>query len=336
MMISFYVNLCIEVRDFLKGFNVKIHEYFRDMYSELIQYPRWFLMRKMGRFHGIRRYLSEDFSGQSIVPDMLLKEKSSHLKCLDSASFVADRLREFGIYQGILLDNYVVEKIKQFALENPCYANRDPSCGFLLSSLEIASNHIKKEILRANYYNLESQCEIVSALKTDPILRKIAALYLQTTPVHVSSILWWSFPANSNLLQKSKSAQVFHCDLDDFRFLKFFFYLTDVDTESGPHIFIRGSHIKKPFFRQLLRGRASEAWLQKYYSPEEIISICGSAGFGFVEDTYGHHKGTSPKSKRRLILQIEYASHDYGNLHDMMDERLLKQLALPSDLNSCH
>ena len=319
----------VEIYNFLEGFNVKIKEYLRYTYSELIRYPRWFLMRKVGRFHWVRWCLSEDFSGQSIVPDILLEEKSSHIKCLDSASFVTHHLREFGIYQGIFIDNRVVERIQQFALDNPCYANRNPSCGFLVPSLKVASNYIKKEILRANYYNFERQCEIVSALKTDPILLKIAALYLQTTTVHVGSILFWSFPANPNLLQKSKSAQVFHCDLDDFRFIKFFFYLTDVDTESGPHVFIRKSHIKKPLFRQLLRGRASEAWLRKHYDSDDIITICGSAGFGFVEDTYGHHKGTSPKSKRRLILQIEYASHDYGNLHDMMDEKLLKQLPLP-------
>ena len=87
----------VEIYNFLEGFNVKIKEYLRYTYSELIRYPRWFLMRKVGRFHWVRWCLSEDFSGQSIVPDILLEEKSSHIKCLDSASFVTHHLREFGI-----------------------------------------------------------------------------------------------------------------------------------------------------------------------------------------------------------------------------------------------
>ncbi|MGF1569841.1 MAG: hypothetical protein ACFCVD_17525 [Nodosilinea sp.] len=328
MLSIFFVFSFVELYDFLVGIHLKLYEYIAFTYSELFQYPRWFLMRKLGRIHWIRHFFSEDFSSKIIVPDMLLDEQNSSLKCFASVDSIVQQLNNHGIFQGIYLKDKTVNEIKKFALEHPCYANRNPDLGFLVHLKELASDYISQEIRRANYYNLESQCAIISTLKADPFLRKIAALYLQTSPVHVSSALWWSFPSTSDLLRQSKAAQVFHCDLDDFRFLKFFFYLTDVDVDSGPHLFIRGSHRKKPFFRQLLRGRASEDWLLQHYGPENVLKVYGPAGFGFVEDTYGHHMGSPPKSNQRLILQIEYATHDYGNLHDMIDPKQLNQLPL--------
>jgi len=38
----------------------------------------------------------------------------------------------------------------------------------------------------------------------------------------------------------------FHYDLEDYRFIKFMFYLTDVDLFNSPHhIYVKGSHEKK-------------------------------------------------------------------------------------------
>jgi hypothetical protein len=52
-------------------------------------------------------------------------------------------------------------------------------------------------------------------------------------------------------------------------------------------------------------------------SGENLVTICGSAGFGFVEDACCFHKGNPPTDKERLLLQIEYSINDYGEIRAM-------------------
>jgi len=140
---------------------------------------------------------------------------------------------------------------------------------------------------------------------------------LGTDPVHIGSELLWSFPLSATPLQRLEAAQVFHYDLDDYRFIKFFFYLTDVDLSSGPHVCIRGSHKNKKFSHQLLGVRSAgkeDKEIVDYYGAENVLTVCGQAGFGFVEDASCFHKATPPDGKDRLLLQIEYAINDYGDL----------------------
>ncbi|NJL09408.1 MAG: hypothetical protein HC908_01820 [Calothrix sp. SM1_7_51] len=45
-----------------------------------------------------------------------------------------------------------------------------------------------------------------------------------------------------------------------------------------------------------------------------------------MEDTFGYHKGTLPNSRPRLILQVEFATCDYGTQHDVVDPNLLQRI----------
>ena len=47
----------------------------------------------------------------------------------------------------------------------------------------------------------------------------------------------------------SEAAQMFHFDLDRIKWLKFFIYLTDVKINSGPHVYVSGTH--KPFSKTI-------------------------------------------------------------------------------------
>ena len=119
---------------------------------------------------------------------------------------------------------------------------------------------------------------------------------------------------------------MFHYDLDDYRFLKFFFYLTDVDDKSGPHICVRASHKYKKFSHILLRKRETDREIIDSYGEESLVTICGEAGFGFVEDPLCFHKGLTPTHKDRLLLQIEFATTDYGMQNDYRDISALQVL----------
>ena len=151
-------------------------------------------------------------------------------------------------------------------------------------------------------------------------LLAIAAKFLGTPPVHVASELWWSFPVTATLSEQLQAAQVFHYDLDDYRFIKFFFYLTDVDLSSGPHVLLRGSHKNKKLSHQLLGVRCAskgDREIVECYGADNLIAICGSAGLGFAEDSTCFHKGTLPTEKERLLLQIEYAINNYEDIRGM-------------------
>jgi hypothetical protein len=116
---------------------------------------------------------------------------------------------------------------------------------------------------------------------------------------------------------------MFHYDLDDFKFIKFFFYLTDVDAGSGPHVAVRTSHLRRRVARfgdRLKVRRYSDDEVIGLYGRDQIVSITGPAGMGFAEDTICIHKGQTPVSRERLILQFQYALNDWGNQHDERDE----------------
>ena len=104
---------------------------------------------------------------------------------------------------------------------------------------------------------------------------------------------------------------LFHYDLDDYRALKFFFYLTDVDSLSGSHLCIAGSHKKRKLWHCISRCQ-SDKNIFNYYDSESIISVSGPAGFGFAEDPFCFHRGSPPVNSHRLMIQLEFALNDYG------------------------
>jgi hypothetical protein len=305
------------MRLFFQNFHLKLLSYLIYNYEDFVQNPRWFIMRRTARLHIIR-----DWKAHFVKkPDILDKNqpiKSDIFTDIDINDF-AGTLDKYGLSQGINLSASIVEEILEFALNTKCYANKKPHFGFWLHEREKAQLRYKDKILTGKYYNTSLQCQAIIKLQSDPILVEIAARYLKAKPVHIANSLWWSFPVDSNFFEQSKSAQVFHCDLDDYKFLKFFFYLTDVDLDCGPHAYILGSHNNKKFLHQILRGRAIEQDLIDYYGSQNIVTICGSAGWGFAEDTFGFHKGSPPINKPRLMLQVEFATYDYGMQNDLVE-----------------
>jgi hypothetical protein len=69
--------------------------------------------------------------------------------------------------------------------------------------------------------------------------------------------------------------------------------------------------------------RYRDAEIELTYPRNRILEICGPAGTGFAENTLCIHKGQSPTSEDRLILQLQFALFDYGVMHDRRDSALL-------------
>lgn len=126
---------------------------------------------------------------------------------------------------------------------------------------------------------------------------------------------WWQFPADCE--SSPQNTQLWHRDRDDFGFLKLFINITDVDTNSGPHSFIKYSH--RPGNENFIYSNYEsdihmlDGKQQRFLSDDIMKSLLssyspkiwtGSAGFSFLEDTRGFHKASVPTKYPRLILSV--------------------------------
>ena len=145
-------------------------------------------------------------------------------------------------------------------------------------------------------------------MQQDPLLLDVARHYLGGEAKLITTRTWWSFPTgNASEADLSRASFKFHFDLDDWRMLKFFFYLSDVDDDAGPHVFVRGSHKRRRAKHQLtlLVGHPSEEVLG-FYGEDNAMKLTGKAGYGFVEDPFGFHMGTPAKQHPRLMMEVGF------------------------------
>ena len=172
-----------------------------------------------------------------------------------------------------------------------------------------AEKVLGREILLAQYFNALENCEAIQDIAADPVLNWIALKYLGCVPKFLGVNLWWTYPTTPNKADQLKHAHYFHRDIDDFKFLKFFFYLTEVERDDGGHWIVAKSHKKAPHIRtkdRFITRRFEDDEIVEYYGSENIIEVIGQAGTGFSEDTLCVHKAATPSNNPRLILQLQF------------------------------
>lgn len=145
----------------------------------------------------------------------------------------------------------------------------------------------------------------------DPLFLNVAQEYFGAAPALKDFNVWWS--AVKGGTPDSDSAQMFHFDYDAMPiWLKFFIYVTDVTAETGPHVYVRGSHrMQQERMREMLsRGyvRISDEEIAAVFGPENIIELSGRKGTVIAVDTLGYHKGKAPQAGARLVAQLEFAT----------------------------
>ncbi len=238
---------------------------------------------------------------------------------IDDVDGFNDRLRRDGYADGLDLPGDVVQQLLEYASANQCYADRDPALGFLADDRPRAESALGKPILLAQYFNARRDCPAIDLIIRDPLVQLIATRHLGSVPMLVGTSLWWTFPVEASREDRMNHAHFFHRDVDDFKFVKFFFYLTDVDLGDGSHVIVRGSHLQPPFVRptdRVLLRRFEDREIEEFYGSRRIVEITGTPGTGFVENTLCVHKGLTPRRSARLLLQLEFALFDYGLSHD--------------------
>jgi len=148
----------------------------------------------------------------------------------------------------------------------------------------------------------------IQRLRWDDFLLRIAEEYLGYYPQNCDVAVWWSFANAISPAERRQQLQTidFHYDIHGFNFFYVCFYLTDVNTNSGAHVLVKGSHKHKQMSMLLRSARCSDAMIQQQYSDVEIITIEGKAGKCFLEDASCFHKALPPVENDRLFLQLRY------------------------------
>jgi hypothetical protein len=222
-------------------------------------------------------------------------------------------LKHDGLYSGINLPQDLLEDILKFAESASYIANGNPKYTFLLTNKREEELNSGKVFVSGHNFNPGLICPAIEKIEKDPKLLKIVADYLGTKPVLIGSQIRWSFPTPEQQIPEAQRGFFhFHYDLEDYYFVKFFFYLIDVDLNNSPHVCVKGTHKHKKLKHQfsLIREREDQEIIQSY-GEENIVILCEKAGFGFVEDLYCFHKLAIPKGGERLILEIKFAMNSY-------------------------
>ncbi|MEM7593610.1 MAG: phytanoyl-CoA dioxygenase family protein, partial [Cyanobacteria bacterium P01_A01_bin.83] len=181
----------------------------------------------------------------------------------------------------------------------------------------------------ARYFNISHDCPQIIQLVNDPKLREIATKYIGKQAKYTGSSLFWTFPVEGESSDwEQQKFRYYHYDIDDVSGMRFCFYLTDVTLDNGPHVCIKGSHVKKSLSHVLnyLSRIQPETELAKVYDPEQFLTITGKSGYGFIEDTFCFHKGAPPQNQPRLFLQLHFAIHNYNQEQSYLDVRDPKTL----------
>ena len=101
---------------------------------------------------------------------------------------------------------------------------------------------------------------------------------------------------------------LFHCDKDSPRFIKFFFYLDDVELDNGPFTYVESSHLKK-FSNWRSKYRRSAEEIASFYGEEKIKYLTGNVGDLIMANTNGFHRGKKVTEGERLLLTAYYSVH---------------------------
>lgn len=147
-------------------------------------------------------------------------------------------------------------------------------------------------------------------LIADPVFVNLSQSYFGGASALKEVSLWWS-PVTGGKPDED-AAQLFHFDYDAAPiWLKFFVYLSDVTEQTGPHVFVKGSHLlRQEKARSILaRGyvRIDDDEVRRVYGRENVVELAGKKGTVFAVDTMGFHKGKPPVSGHRVLAQIEFA-----------------------------
>jgi hypothetical protein len=219
-----------------------------------------------------------------------------HQSALDSS--LARGLDQRGIaHFGQLLSKEQVTEIKAWLEQRPVVDGYRPEVSPFLPHSEdrhphshVAYHDAKDVIAAPHLLELANRPEILAVVED----------FLGCKPLIGYLAAWWSYATEIGPQQ----AENFHRDVDDWRFVKLFVFLTDVGDNNGPHIYVSGSADCNLLTK--IR-RYGDGEIIAAFGAGSIIVNQGAAGTGFLENTSGFHKGKPVQNGTRLMFQAVYS-----------------------------
>ena len=234
-----------------------------------------------------------------------------------SVSIVKD-LTQKGYNDKLQLEDYFLSKVtSEISLKNcsVSFKGEKKSNQYTLSLSE--NDNVQALLEKSKKFSLShvsldvdlKKTNYIKDIATSEFLLNIAKNYIGKDRISISGLCYISNPADISEKEKKDNAQYFHYDNDFKKFFKVFIYLNDVDLNSGPHSFVQFSH-KKRFFKHLISKRIDDNEIINCYGKGNIKTFNKSKGSLIFEDTFGLHKGTSPKKNSRVVLILIYGQNE--------------------------
>lgn len=113
----------------------------------------------------------------------------------------------------------------------------------------------------------------------------------------------------------------FHIDDNGSKLLKAIIFLNDIDEQSGPFVFVSGSH-KNVMPNELTTYRYSrtDEEINNYYGRDQIMKITGNCGDVVFVDTLGVHRGEKPITHDRNVCFVNFVvEEEYGGKGKKME-----------------
>ena len=134
----------------------------------------------------------------------------------------------------------------------------------------------------------------------------LATRYFGRVPLLTSMSLWWS-PPNDSMQQ----SQLYHCDGEDARQLKFFFNVSDVTEEQGPFTLLPGGISDRiRAAKGIVARKVRDEEVDEFDGDREKLVLTGKAGEGACVDTCRClHYGSRGNSKARIVMMLRFNDH---------------------------
>jgi hypothetical protein len=142
-----------------------------------------------------------------------------------------------------------------------------------------------------------------------PILEVANAYFGMYTRLRYYNV-WHTFATKD----KPRQSQLWHRDREDFKILKVFVYLSDVDEGAGPLTYAKGSQLSRGLRRNpeyFVEGgvkRSDDAQMAAVVPPSKWLKATGRRGTIVFADTSGYHKGGLARERDRLMYVCMFTS----------------------------
>lgn len=261
--------------------------------------PRWFLyyvQRELTLNPGHRDRIA------NLVARMLPKNRSPERRA--ESSVLASELIDSGIaFPKDIVSANEVSDILSYLETRKCYDPRHPEMpGFS------GPHNAHKTCFHAYYPDDDVvRAPHLTRIANHPVILEALEQVFGCKPTINSMLIWWLFSSydydDAEREQFLWNTAHMHRDIDDWLQIKLFIYLSDVDEETAPHMFVAESHKggitvgKRLIALDTVHSRCSD----------KLQTVLGKAGTAWLENPFGMHVAKRPVAGNRLVASVSYS-----------------------------